>query len=160
DDALDLALVVDERVGQTTVTRVDPNGRVHGGPPLCSAAVFETVGSTRSLACPSAAAPGSAAPNAAEPGDRDRPTGQSAAPLAPEWPDGYSWWFGVASAGFQPGSVTWIAVIGRQKLYAFFASHTAIVESASATLRRAKMRAFWVIDRDPRKTRESAARFQ
>src|SRR4051812_8191059 len=53
-----------------------------------------------------------------------------------------------------------MAVIGRQKLNQFFASQTAIVESASATLRSAKIRAFCVIDRSCDIASDSAVRFQ
>src|SRR5438552_15192905 len=74
------------------------------------------------------------------------------APLTPLWPEVYDGWFGVTSSGVQAGSAAVsglpsvsaarIAVTGRQKLYVYLASQTAIAASAWVTLSRANRRAF------------------
>src|SRR5580765_2589722 len=73
------------------------------------------------------------------------------APLTVVCPETYSGKFGVATRGVQPGSASvarlssssarWIAVTGRQKLKAYFASQHAIRASAPATFMSAKARA-------------------
>ena len=74
-----------------------------------------------------------------------------------QWAHGYSGCIGVSMNGVQPGSATlaslpsWpplrIAVIGRQKLYAYFASNTAINASSMAIPTAASRRAFWLASR-------------
>src|SRR5438552_18615602 len=73
------------------------------------------------------------------------------APLTPLWPEMYDGWAGVTRNGVQAGSAAVsglpsvsaarIAVTGRQKLYVYLASQTAIAESASVRLSRANRRA-------------------
>src|SRR5205814_5177801 len=77
----------------------------------------------------------------------------AAAPeLTPLWPEMYEGWFGVTRYGVQlvstavsalPSvSAARIAVIGRQKLYTYLVSQTAMAASASVRFSRANRRAF------------------
>src|SRR5260370_6027613 len=75
------------------------------------------------------------------------------APLISLWPEGYSGYAGVARNGTQLGSAVMrypsalrMALIGRQKLYAYFESQQAIAASAAAMFRIANTRALCEMD--------------